>query len=323
MIRRSTFGGKALRGILCSWTVVLLPSIAHAQWAERDAGKVLFQSAREALARGDKKAACEMFEKSHVLDPEAVGPLVNLADCETKPGSLVRALALFEKAFNILSDGDERKAVVGVRLRELESRVPIVTIERGDTATATVHLDGRPLDEAVSKLRLEPGHHRIVVAKNGRQNSNDEFELSEGSKLIVVLHVGPPLPERAKALPPLSTAARSAGSEGSFAPGLIVLGVGVTAIGAGIATRFAAADQNRIVNDHCDDDFVCDSEGFKAASRGKMWTLVSSASLVAGTITTGVGAYLIVNHWRNSRRKTTLSAMPFGNGPGISLRAEF
>ncbi len=322
MIRRQKLGGRALRGIVGSWAIVVLPLTAHAQWAERDAGKVLFQSAREALAQGRREAACEMFEKSHALDPSAVGPLLNLADCEAKPGSLVRARSLFQEAFTALSDGDERKAVVAARLRALDSRVPVVTIERGNVGSAAVYLDDGPLDASASTLRLEPGRHRIVVTQDGRQNHTEAFDLAEGSTRNVVLRVGPPADVPAGSAPRLPTtpAPRLAGS---FAPGLIVLGVGAAAVGAGVAARFAAAGEDRIVSDRCDQNLVCDSEGFQAASRGKMWTLVSSAALAAGAVTAGVGAYLVVSQWRSSRTKATLSAVPLGGAPGVHLRGEF
>ena len=64
--------------------LALFPHVASAAPADAQTAEALFQSAKEAMARGDVPVACARFAESVRLDP-AVGGLLNLADCETPP----------------------------------------------------------------------------------------------------------------------------------------------------------------------------------------------------------------------------------------------
>src|SRR6185312_16344577 len=51
----------------------------------------LFRQGRALAERGDWAGACPLFEESHRLQPDAIGILLNLADCQAHTGKLASA----------------------------------------------------------------------------------------------------------------------------------------------------------------------------------------------------------------------------------------
>lgn len=280
---------------------------------------MLFQRAREASARGDTTAACLMFEKSHQLDPAAAGPSLNVAECAERAGKLIRARQLFKQATAHLHDDDKRIPIALGRIRAIETRLATLTFERSEIGDAALTVDGEAIDGAAASRDVDPGRHSLVVKAAGRAEWRSEIDAAEGEHVRVRLSLGPPLALPASAR--IAVGEPVAPSPPSIAPGLIVTGVGVAVFGAGIAARLAAAAQDRVVQTHCDADLACDREGFEAASRGKMWTLVSSASLVAGVATAGVGAYLLVIRSRTAKNKATADLLV--SPGGLVMRGQF
>jgi hypothetical protein len=166
---------------------------ASAAPRDRAAAEVLFQAGRDALERGDWKAACARFEESNRLDP-AAGTTMNLANCSEKLGRLAKAWELYRSALEALPADDDRVSVATERARALEKRIPYLTIRLAPgTAPATrVERDGIELGRASLGLALpvDPGRHLVKVISVGRSARSYTVELAEAERRELTVEAG-------------------------------------------------------------------------------------------------------------------------------------
>lgn len=126
-----------------------------------------FREGRALLQAGKVDQACAAFEKSLALE-EAVGTLLNLADCEARLGRTATAHGLFEKATVWAQrKGDARKEQAA-KERLTTLAVSLSWVEVVAPEGAQVSIDGRPItDDTPSRRRIEraldPGLHVVAV----------------------------------------------------------------------------------------------------------------------------------------------------------------
>lgn len=128
----------------------------------RDApvAEALFQSGKEAMARGDLATACARLAESHRLDP-AIGTLLNLAVCRERSGKIAAALEHLVSAREDLPPDDFRVPFVTEQIAKLEARVPHLVLELRDAAPASVVILQTPsLRRPRSRQILRDGHRR-------------------------------------------------------------------------------------------------------------------------------------------------------------------
>ena len=160
--------------LLVAALVVLLAPHVQAQVDERDdrpTAEALFAAGREALRRGDYRAAHTKFAESNRLDP-AVGTVLNLAICEEHLGRLASAWQRYQEVIHALGPGDERLPIARTKAAAIDPRVPRLTIRLAPAAPADtkVMLGAGALTSASFGLALprDPGKHEIVASADGR-----------------------------------------------------------------------------------------------------------------------------------------------------------
>ncbi|WP_394850158.1 hypothetical protein LZC95_22210 [Pendulispora brunnea] len=270
-------------------------------WAaprDSSAAEALFQSARQALARGDVNTACERFAESERLDP-APGTLINLADCEERRGHIATAWQEFRDAVPMFRPGDDRIAYAEKRARSLEARVPHVVLTLATRVDGvTIHRDDVELGMATLgvSLPIDPGRHRFVVRAPGRDERSIEVEIAQGQSLTVTLEparaTAAPTPPAAKPLPTSPPPAKQGGSS-QATWGYVAAGLGGAALITGIVATLGIASAASSYKDHCRDG-ICDGDGMDAASRGKTWSLVAPIAFGVAAVGLGGGAYLLL-----------------------------
>ncbi|HHH29549.1 MAG TPA: hypothetical protein ENK57_14545 [Polyangiaceae bacterium] len=275
---------------------------------DRTRARELFVEGRRDVARGDLEAACDKFARSHDLAPEAVGPLLNLADCDERAGKVATAWRRLARAAE-LADDEAQRAYARRRVEALADRVPWLTLQSpaGGPAEITVERDGEPVDlgDSGGRRALDPGRYIIVVRASGRSDRRYEIDLREGEDRAAVLELGPaltpapaPSPEPSFSVPPPPPlppprASRDDGSGSLAVAGWVVGGVGVAALTVGIATGIAVGVDAGTYDDHCDAQDRCDAEGLAAAERGKPLAVVSPVMLALGLVGIGVALPLL------------------------------
>jgi hypothetical protein len=302
--------GGSLAGTL--WLVPLISgalTFSTAVGAQDDQARAreLFAEGRQDVVRGDLQAACDKFSASHALAPDAVGPLLNLADCDERAGKVATAWRRLERAAE-LADDEEQRAYAQRRAEALADRVPWLRIELPPQVVAevTTEREGERVDigEPGKEHAVDPGRYTFVVRAPGRTDRVEEIDLREGERRTVVLEIDPspptsPAPPTAPTprpflRPPLPAPPRDEGTNSMATAGWIIGSIGATATTVGIATGIAVAVNAGIYDDHCDAQDRCDSEGLAAAERGQPLAIVSPVMLTLGVVGIGVALPLLL-----------------------------
>lgn len=277
---------QCFRAILFLFVVAwALPVFAgDAQTAE-----ALFQSGKEALARGELQVACARFAESLRLDP-AVGTTLNLAECEQRSGKLASALAHYQEVRDHLLPNDFRKKFVSERIADLGPRVPKLTIR---TSNATVLRNDTVLGDAALGVALpvDPGTHVIIARARGYADAREVVTLREGDVRVVDLARGPALPGE-KASPP---AVPSAPKTTQRTLGIVLGAVGVVGIGVGTVFGVVAKSTYDDARTHCPSGpNSCDLTGVSRGDTAYGQAAVSTVAVVAGGafLASGLALYL-------------------------------
>jgi hypothetical protein len=276
--------------------VLLLALERGAAAAPEDAqtAEALFQSAKEAMTRGDLADACARFAESVRLDP-AAGGFLNLADCEERAGKLASALVHFQAARDRLKTDDYRVPFAAERIAKLGPRVPHLTVlANTQVSGATILRDETPLGAASLGVALpvDPGVHLLVLRAPGRVETRREITLREGESQTVDLVPGavvaPPL--GASPVTPSSEANRG-GTQRTIAVTLGGAGLALVATGAvlGVVSK-STYDSAR---SHCPSGpNSCTADGVSGGESAYSQASASTVAFVAGGALVAAGVTL-------------------------------
>lgn len=285
--------------------------------AQETEGQRLFREGREAMERGEVDAACARFAASHAAEG-AVGPLLNLANCEEKRGQIGSALEAWRRARGLArEDQVEQRRLADERIAALEPRVPTLLLRPGRAAAASmrVTLDDAPLEVDGVARTLNPGKHRLEVAAAGRATATREIQVGEGDRLDLVVEPGPAASEAPPAPPPPSD--DGAGPAPLLVGGIVAGGVGVLGLGVFAVTGLMALDAQATLEEACGEDHLCpadDTAGRDAADRGESLVVPNAVGLGVGITGLAVGAALVFLHLSGDDAATTFAPRPSGGG---------
>jgi len=260
------------------------PALAgDAQTAE-----ALYQSAREALARGDLDRACPEFAESQRLDP-APGTLLNLAECEERSGKLASALAHVQEAHDELPPGDYRLPFSLDKIAKLKRRVPhlVLRVKGGPEPGTKVIRDGTELGSASLSVPLpvDPGKHVCVLRMPGHADARVEVSLDESETRTVDLVPGP-----AAALP--GGATRRAGDV-QRTWGLVAGGAGLAGLAlGGILGLTSKIQYDDAVKNCANPPTGCPSGSVTGSQSAYTQAAVADAGFIAGGVLVATGLTL-------------------------------
>ncbi len=173
--------------------------VASAQPAPTPA-QVLFAEGRALLEANQPAAACDKFEASLKLEPDAPGPMLNLGLCHEQLDQLATALHWFRRVQARASELNlpDVEAAAKDKTGALAARVPTIklTFSRTPPPGTGVAVDGTRVDEVdFARLELDAGHH--VVVAEGVPHVRSEIEITDGDAKTVVLALPePPQPPK-------------------------------------------------------------------------------------------------------------------------------
>jgi hypothetical protein len=297
LIRITTMAVAALGASL------LFTAPALAQPHDRAAGEALFQAARDLMDKGQYDAACKKFEASQRADP-AMGTILNLANCYEKLGRTASAWERFEEASQKLAPGDDRLPVAKERAAHLKARLPKLELTLDDAAPPGTQVlrDDVVVDPAALGVALpvDPGAHRLVVKAPGRADAETSVDTRVGQVVKRKLFAGAPngspvvaaVPDGQQAPP---TDGGSSWWTGMRIGGVVVGGVGVVLLAAGIGEGVAAISDKSTVSASCNTSTrTCTNQGaIDAASSGKTASTVSTVGFVVGGLAVAGGITMI------------------------------
>jgi hypothetical protein len=283
--------------------------VAAAQSDAKALAEQLFQQGKDLSAKGDWAAACPKFEASLRYDP-ALGTRLNLATCYEKVGKLASAWALFKESVDLArkASDDKRRDFASKRVAALEPRLPRLTITAPPSPPAgfVVTRGGETVDAALfgSAVYVDPGEHEIVASAPGHEPYTTKIVVEEWKQADVVIPaLTPSKPEpdtdtdtdtgltTDHAKPDDSTDVvvdtGPAPSKARRTIGLVTLGVGVAATGAGLYFGLGARSTYDDAKAACGGDLGCDSQADLDRSQGLVDDARSKATIA--TVLTGVG----------------------------------
>lgn len=348
--RAKTVLGAASCVALWQW-----PNTATAQAKDPAAARELFQQARKAADANDLETACPKFEESYRLDP-AVGTLLNMAECDNRAGRLAIAWAKLQTALEQLPSTDDRRPAVQRVARDLDTRVPKLTIgiKPGTTVECTVMRDNVPIRSGSLGVRLpvDPGHHVVTVNANGRRPQQYDVDLAEGQVVEIWVEPGPSQSTSAAAWPspavPITPSASSTsrnapetnaaavGSHPQSSPKIehqstksshtiayTVGGTGIALVGAGVIARVVAFNKQSTIDAHCPNK-VCDDTGWDARRSALTLQTVSTVMLAAGAAALGIGIYLVAAEpGQEASSRVALQSVAIPGGGFASITGAF
>jgi tetratricopeptide (TPR) repeat protein len=161
--------------LVCTWL-----GNAVAGPSDADQANALFLEGRELLTSHNTKAACEKFEASIALDPEAPGVMLNLGLCYELLEKYATSLYWFRKAQSAAAEAklpayeDEAKRhTIG-----LAAKVPILRLDASAAAGAEIRIDGKlitPTDYA--RVEIDRGSHSLEARAAGKQPFRRSFDV--------------------------------------------------------------------------------------------------------------------------------------------------
>ncbi|AKF06274.1 hypothetical protein [Sandaracinus amylolyticus] len=218
---------------------------------QRTARSLYEDGVRAARAR-QWPEALDAFERSYALYPRPI-TLMNLAGAQRQTGRLVAASESYRR---FLRDASERErsdygAAIESALAAIDAQIAHATLRvDGLTSADRVQLDGEALDAHAlgTEIALDPGEHRVVVARAEQTLLDHPFTLREGERAEVALEI-PRAPVREPVPAPAEVAQTAVPAPPTTIPALhtepashddptpwIIVGVsaGVVAIGVAI-----------------------------------------------------------------------------------------
>lgn len=315
--------------------LVVSAAVAHAQPSDAEQrADQLFQEGRTLIEAGKFAEACPKFEESQRLDP-ALGTLLNLADCYERTDRLASALTAFSAAEQQARALGEKKREVaaGDRARSLENRVSRLTITllSGDRPAGFAVTRNRVAVPAVDfgrPIAVDPGTIVIEATAPDHQpwKSTVEITAARATPQVDIPLLAPTAvtrPPTGTDPPPVATTRTIDAGKGRRRLGLIVGGVGVAGLGAGVVIGVLAKGKyDDAIAAHCPGNPpVCDATGVAevddARSLGTLGTLVGGVGVAA--IAAGAVLWLTAPGTRTVEITPTASA----DGAGVTVSGRF
>ncbi len=276
-----------------------------------------FRAGREAVARGDYRAACGHFERSQELDPQ-LGTLLNLAVCNKQLGKLVPALRQFREAATLAARGGHTEQERGARayIVELEREIPKLVVDVRDRAAPglRVELDGVELAPSSFGLVLEvePGTHTITASAPARETFHTTVHLSRGQAHTAVL------PELGATAAPADTARKTE----LDTPRMLALAsgaVGLAGVAVGTVFGLQSMSKKADADRHCDGDRCFTTTGVELREDAITAGNVSTVAFIVGAAGLAGGAVLWFTAPESKERELAVTI-----GPGaLALRGTF
>jgi hypothetical protein len=171
---------SCLRTIGIAVVVCTLLGSAHAEPSNVEQANALFLEGRELLTSHNTKAACEKFEASIALDPEAPGVMLNLGLCYEMLEKYATSLYWFRKAQSAAAEAslpayeeEAKRHTVA-----LAAKVPIVRLDASAAPGAEIRIDGKLVAATdYARVEIDRGNHKLEARATGKQPFRRSFDV--------------------------------------------------------------------------------------------------------------------------------------------------
>jgi hypothetical protein len=306
--------------LIAGLALIVLPLPCFADEAEQLTDpKVLYNDAIRAMDAGDHAKACPMLERVTQVLPDGLGAKFTLAECFEEQGQLLKAYTTFvavEKAA-IEKGQTERKQRAAARAKALRPRLGQISFT-GPQSLASgydlrIEMDGVTIESTdLDEPRyVDAGTHHLVVFVKGMRRSETDVDVEAGAVKEVSIRALMNLPRREEAprqQSPVQVTPTPITKAEPVTPKplpkrsfpvwqVIVGGVGLAAVGAGIAFKLdSTVAEDRLV-EQCGEALQCSRQAAydpaadnaqKNRSFGLFVGLTGAGAIALGTATLGL-----------------------------------
>ena len=300
--------------------------------AQEDDSKTFFAAGRELRAAGRCEEAIVQFRRALDINPQGLGSLRNIAECEEQLGLLASSRRSYWDLRRAVLQTNETKYQGWDKDAEdgyqrLAARVPKLTVRLSgkELERVRVTVDGKPLDPRLvgTELERDLGGHTVAANYGGAAPVTRRIELAEAARETLVLEI--PDPTAANPRPgPVVVERRDEGSPAMRTAGLISLTVGGAALVGTVVSLVVRAGAKSDLNDLCPeyDSGTCATSDRAAAesahSRGDTASLL--VNVFGGVAIAGIGAGITLAILGNDGDDET-EVRPTNPGPAAPPRA--
>ncbi len=147
----------------------------------------LFAEGRELLAANRPADACAKFQAALAIEPEDMGPILNLGLCNEQLDKLATALHWFRRAQQRASELGMHDTEDAAREKTtlLATRVPTIKLDLDKPLAAgtLVNVDGEKIDQAdITRLEVDAGHHVVELALTDARPVRAEVDARDGEQ---------------------------------------------------------------------------------------------------------------------------------------------
>jgi Tetratricopeptide repeat len=270
--------------------------------ADKAAAQKMFDDAKPLMEAGQYAQACALLEESQKLDP-GMAAAFRLGECYEKAGRLASAWTTFVEVADAARNAamNDRERVARERAAALAPRLSYLVIKVPEAVAATpgltIQRDGTPIGRAQwgAAVPVDSGNHRVVAEAPGKAAWSRDVEMKTEAANVEVTVVAltdaaaPPKVDGPSG-PPKGPAEAGSGGGTQATLGLVIAGVGLAGVGAGVVVGLLAKSKYDDSSDHCMENF-CNEEGLSirdsARSQGTAATVVfaiGAAALVGGGV---------------------------------------
>jgi PEGA domain len=325
--RRFTGGGRFL-GVCAAWIVLTSAAPCFAQ--NKAAADVLFQSAREAMARSDYDEACLKFDESNRADP-AVGTVLNLGNCEELRGRFASSWERYTEAMGMMDPSDRRYAFAKKKAEQLESQIPrlVVDLAEGSPPDTTVELNGEPLPgQPGTSMRVNPGAYTVTVRAPGFEpgSYSVQLDVAETQRISVATGDVIPVVERPRAPPPPPVIVEVQDKSSRQTLKIITGVASLVGLAAGGTLGALAYDKWGTVQKKCkfntsSDKIQCQDGGATAGTTGQIFGFTAMGAGALGLISGGLFLYFVLDEPASPRASVAVGTV--AGSPGVTFSSAF
>lgn len=339
---RASVALQTTRGVFVAAALAVAPSSSAADPTpnERARADQLFAEGRKLMAEGKYDEACPKLAQSQQLDPGG-GTILNLALCHEGQGLHATAWVEFGEALrSARKDGRrDREKMATEFLAAVEPKVSHLIFQvkqPADTPGLVVRLDDTEIarNEWQNPVAVDPGAHRITFRAPGKVtrevriavNATGDYQTVVFPTLLDSRTSGLPQPERSSppsseqplppesdvvtsgASPPSDSASSSGGTMRTI--GLIALGVGVVAVGAGTVVGLEAISKREQSDTYCSENVCADHRGVMLNDDARRLALYADVAFGTALVAGAVGAYLTISSMSSGSSSSSASRGP-------------
>jgi hypothetical protein len=245
----------------------------------------LFEEGRQLLEQKRLPEACAKLERSFQLAPR-LGTMLNLGACYELRGQLAHAIAIYERAATLArqTGRTDREQVALDYAAALEAKVGKLVVVTQETSPELVtQVDGETISTRSGLVPLDPGRRRLVARVPGRLPFETTVDVVAGKNTTVTI------PKLALETPPPPRPA----SDDRARTWILVGGVGLTVVGAGVGTFFGLRAKAKKDDSGCDAS-GCTAQGLDLYDQARTAGTISTVAFAAAGVSLAATLALVL-----------------------------